>query len=582
MKNPLNQWLIKITSNFIILIVLILVLAFNVTAGTQDEKGIEERISRLLQNKIEFDSLKTIIKEMIHTWDTNYLCIQLDKIIAATSKDENSKSHVLALIAYGQCRTKKTMPRLNEAYRIALKNNYTDLLAHTLDTKGVIFKEKGMYDSLLVTLLEAKDIYEENANTKALVPILHSTADLYFRGKFYDKAEALYLKILEQKGDQAEWEFWRNTVILNNLGLIEIKRAHYGKALDYFKKAYNIIIADSTISRFGMAMGYNILRFSDCYLRMGKDRLASLYYDKSLPYVVKNKMYTELTELYTIKSKLFFRKGETDSSLVYAQKAYNTFQKNKSSKNSLLDIYKLFYNIFNQVKDYKQANTYLTLFANLQDSLNHDAQSAREMQILAGNEYQQSVRKINDLKTKNYLLITLITFTLLFLMIVFSFYIRLKKANKRLVDKSLEIVEADCLTNENKGTATKNLSDDTQEQLDLIYALNQLMKQERTYLKSDLSIKEVAKKLNTNRTYLSRAINMVLKKNFVVYVNELRIKEAIRGISAGDYSKFTIEGIASEVGFNNRVSFNSAFKKYTGTLPSYFISEVSKRGYPSA
>jgi len=85
----------------------------------------------------------------------------------------------------------------------------------------------------------------------------------------------------------------------------------------------------------------------------------------------------------------------------------------------------------------------------------------------------------------------------------------------------------------------------------------------------------VAYHLNTNRTYLSSAINIVLKKSFTTYINDLRVKEAIRKISSKEFKQMTIEGISLEVGFNNRDSFNTAFKKYTGVLPSYFIKNFA-------
>ena len=66
------------------------------------------------------------------------------------------------------------------------------------------------------------------------------------------------------------------------------------------------------------------------------------------------------------------------------------------------------------------------------------------------------------------------------------------------------------------------------------------MKNEKIYLKNDISINNVSHQLNTNRTYLSNAINVCLKKSFVAYINELRIKEAVNGISLGQYKDMTL------------------------------------------
>ena len=58
-------------------------------------------------------------------------------------------------------------------------------------------------------------------------------------------------------------------------------------------------------------------------------------------------------------------------------------------------------------------------------------------------------------------------------------------------------------------------------------------------------------RMKINRTYLSRAINNCSGKNFNVYINEFRIKEAIKLMSADD-KKFSLEGFAFETGFNER------------------------------
>jgi len=40
--------------------------------------------------------------------------------------------------------------------------------------------------------------------------------------------------------------------------------------------------------------------------------------------------------------------------------------------------------------------------------------------------------------------------------------------------------------------------------------------------------------------------------------------------------KYTIAAISEEIGFNNSETFTNAFKKITGTLPSYFIKLLNE------
>ena len=203
------------------------------------------------------------------------------------------------------------------------------------------------------------------------------------------------------------------------------------------------------------------------------------------------------------------------------------------------------------------------------------------MQVLAESDYQREKEKLSSLETKNYFLLTIAISVFIFLMILSLFYFRLRSAHLKLVEKNIEIasVNRTLEKKEKKGISPNNSITKTisSKQIELFENFENYMKNEKAYLKNDISINYISHQLNTNRTYLSNAINACLKKSFIAYINELRIKEAVNRITLGQYKEMTIEGIAIEVGFNNRVSFNTAFKKYTGVLPSYFLSEISKR-----
>jgi len=554
---------------------------FSVNLKAQSAHNIDKRVAHLIDNGVQFDSLKLVIRDIIHTRDTAYLHNQLKKIIKVTSKNKDSKQYVFTLIGYGQLRDKKTIPFLNEAYTIAQKNNYTSMLGQILDTKVLVFKERAQNDSLLVSLLKAKDLHEKSGSKEALIPILHATADLYYSVKLYDQAQKIYREIIAKKGRLVEWNFWRHSVILNDLGLIEMKRGNYGDAIKYFNKSLKIIKADTSSSRYGIALAYNQLQLAKCYLKIQNNTLANHYYKQSIDNCLKHNMTDELMQLYTLKSDLLYSESKIDSSLAYTKKSFNLFNKEKRFKNNLLPIYTSFYKIFKNLGQYKKADSYLKLYTNLNDSINSNAQSVRNIQVLEENKYLKKAAKVNLLKTRNYTLLALVIFSFVIISIVYTNNIKLNKAYLKLVDKSLEAAHAPVNSAKNKEELTLNKTHNdvhaVKENFELVKKLKQFIEDDKVFLQNELSINDVAHHLNTNRTYLSRAINIVLKKSFTNYINDLRIKEAIRKISSQYFKQITIEGISEEVGFNNRVSFNAAFKKYTGILPSYFIKKISQR-----
>ena len=97
------------------------------------------------------------------------------------------------------------------------------------------------------------------------------------------------------------------------------------------------------------------------------------------------------------------------------------------------------------------------------------------------------------------------------------------------------------------------------------------MHDQKLYCNSELSLAELASRLNTQPNHLSQVINEREGKNFYDYINSLRIEE-FKQLSAGaDSRKYTLLALAQQCGFNSKSSFNRYFKKVTGQSPSEFI-----------
>lgn len=107
--------------------------------------------------------------------------------------------------------------------------------------------------------------------------------------------------------------------------------------------------------------------------------------------------------------------------------------------------------------------------------------------------------------------------------------------------------------------------------------LNELMNHEKAYLNGNLKLSDLATRLNTNTSYLSKVINELSGENFCNYLNHLRVSEARRLLADPGNQHLTIEGIAQSVGFNSKSAFNTAFKKYTSQTPSEFINSSISR-----
>ena len=116
----------------------------------------------------------------------------------------------------------------------------------------------------------------------------------------------------------------------------------------------------------------------------------------------------------------------------------------------------------------------------------------------------------------------------------------------------------------------------------LLQKLLQLMEKERVYQNNELRLSILAEQLNTTPHHLSQVINESLGKSFSEFINEYRVKEAQQMLSDPENRQTYIIDIAYAAGFNNKTSFNKAFKEATGMSPSVFrkakIKDVAKNG----
>jgi AraC-like DNA-binding protein len=108
--------------------------------------------------------------------------------------------------------------------------------------------------------------------------------------------------------------------------------------------------------------------------------------------------------------------------------------------------------------------------------------------------------------------------------------------------------------------------------------VEQLILTEALYKNPELSLTTLAKKLNTNPSFLSKVINSGFGINFNDFVNRYRVQEVKTSLSDPDNANITIMSLAYDAGFNSKATFNRAFKKFTGKNPRDFSVNFGNTG----
>ena len=276
-----------------------------------------------------------------------------------------------------------------------------------------------------------------------------------------------------------------------------------------------------------------------------------------------------LRESFFYKTICFKNLQQEDSAILYAKHALA----NKTLKKSkLIAIYDILSNEYVQKNQLDSAYKYSKLTLN-EFNLARDRKQ-KTFQLL----YDNDIKKINKLnqtilnkeKSKN---LKSAAFYFLIILIVSSlFLIKRKKYKKEINQKEEELK----VINDNKEKSKVNYNIEVNLENKILEKIQEIEKTHE-YLHDNFSINTLAESLNTNSTYISFVFNKHHEKTFTLYYTQKKIEYAVKLLKDDKaYEKYSIEGLAKEVGYKNASAFTRAFKKFMNITPSAYIKNLNK------
>ena len=555
-----------------------------------------------VSSSLHIDSLENLLKPLDGAEKLAVL-IELSTSIQATSLEKSRN--------YAQ-----------EALKLSITLNDKKASAQALTQLSYVYLFLERMDSALVNARKALKLYEELGDTDGIVDINNRYAYLYLKLGSYDKAMAYSLKSVrlhEETGNRTHSERTLNNLglvyqglqeyeksleyfqasldycyevqnepfaalVLNNIGIVHAKQGDYKNGLVFFEQAFSI--NDRLGDLFHASS--NLGNIGGAHKVMGDYDKAIIYYQKSLDILEGNTSNSlaliSLGEVHTILKE--FKIAEK-----YLNKSLELHGESNSQYKSLC--YKSFSEIYKAQGNDTKALEYYELYIRLKDSAFNEESDRRLAMLQVSYETdkkeQQIMQQEEKLRVQKNLLISLLlglAAILVFSGIIHAQKTRLKKANMELAFKNLEIVETEKragppsrprdqkLTQEISKYTGSSL-DETQKQ-ELLNNILFAMESEKVFTQDNMNLSNLAKHLDTNSKYVSQVINERINKNFSTFLNEYRVKEARFRLSQPESGKLTIEAIATEVGFQSISTFNTAFKKYTGITPSFFMKSVQE------
>ncbi|MDP2304036.1 MAG: helix-turn-helix domain-containing protein [Ignavibacteria bacterium] len=595
MNNSLNKTIKR-------LLILLLLLAIN-SSFAQTQKDVEQMIENFAtaQANEQEAQLEEIISILLSK-DTTYAREQVARLVEITANYESEdralvKALSLMYSAYYGAPQKKIIS-LKKAFEVANRYKFFKIMGMAKADISDAYRQFFQYDSAMSALWDAR-LYFENANLHdEVISITHRIADYYYDADLPDRAEELYLELLKTNGKKTEksWKVFRYIVLTNNLGLIEIKRKNYKKAEGYFLISLNnrLTYKGGILDKHDSTqLAYIYMQLTRVNLSQNRLTSANENYEKSLRFTQDVRWNENFVSLFILKAKIYSANSEYKPALDYLTKA-SDLSKTYASASIILELYSTYAEVYHKLKDSEKAYYWFQKYHTMKDSISIQKKAAAFLQIKAEKENEINRNEIISLQREKYILLTASAIILFGLGTLLVILFLKRKADRMLIDKSIEVMETEekyehkivevlqeeILKDEFETiveTAEDKVFDESNIKFTkIISRFEKIISEEKLYLNHTLNLEDLAERMAINRTYLSRAINQILKTNLNSYINDLRVKESIRSITLKESNHFSIEGIAKEVGFNNRTSFIAAFKKYTGVTPSFFIKKVNE------
>ncbi len=362
----------------------------------------------------------------------------------------------------------------------------------------------------------------------------------------------------------------------------------YSSGLNHLKKIDSVDIINKKVTRLSLKSKdstlYNRILISSAithYLKKEyKSSLDSLEKSIQVNQNRTTRIGTEVTINYYL-GKIYFEQGKHELAIKYIKKVDSlAFTKNYFPP-GLRENYELLIQFYKEKNDAKKQLFYIDRLLTVDSIMDNDVKYlSREM----NNEYttpnlilekQRIIDSLEKSKSK-----TKIIFTILFICLILLFLWNRKKQKlykKRFQEllKKTSSVEGKEILIENDQPKNNKIPEEIVH--DILLRLENF-ETKKGYLKKNLTVVNLAKKLDTNSKYFSKVINTYKNKSFTNYINELRIHYVIEKLKTNPkFRKYTIKAIANDIGFNTTEAFSKSFYKITDIYPSFFIKELEKQ-----
>jgi AraC-like DNA-binding protein len=504
--------------------------------------------------------------------------VYLKSILAKGKKEPNSDMisfayENIALLSKGNLKTTYADSLL--AFTTKIKDN--DLIANAYIVYGSIHYAQKKYLKALDSFIAANKFADNTKDEYLKNTIKYHIATLKIYLGFYEESEKLliesarYFKVVDTAG-------YVNS--LHALSLCYNKTGKYALCTSINNEGLKVSQHTNTVDRNYFIHSEGINQYSLKNYKIAIQKLTA-----SIPVLAKSGDFANETVGYFYIGKSYLGLKDTLKALEYLRKVDRAFLEKNYIRPDLRENYEILINYYKKKQDTKMQLHYV------EKLLKADSVLTNNFRYISGKvhkEYdshklelarEKLTKELEAQENTNYILYLTVAI-LFFLSLFFIYRYYINQRNYRQKYEELMLNSTNTIDEPHPVTEIK----DEPKQLDInpevvASILKQLSKFEanKKFLQKDLTLVNLAGTFNTNTNYLSKVINHSRHKNYITYLNDLRI-DYIVGLLKTDqrFRNYTIKALAEEAGFSTAQHFSKAFYAHTGIYPSYFVTELNR------
>lgn len=484
---------------------------------------------------------------------------------------------------------------LMEAEKIRVEfKKHPSIYADFATLRSDIYTERGQYELALETGLKLLELVEKSADEYGLMKANAALSHYYLRIENFPRALSFCLKGLDYIIKLKEMKYIFPKV--DEIARMTAKLGNTRKALEIYDFYLDLEKKLPPPGSYIQSVVY--MNMAEIYMGNGNFIKAQDYLTLSLRLCLENNYGFRIPRAYNLEGALSLMRKDTLKAILNYEKSLeaaeriNAFAMVKSNSAILEELYE-------KNNQFAKAYEYKTLHKAIVDSL-FSNETEQRISIL------EARRKIKDVTQQNKILeleyesqqgryqnmIMILFFALIFTALAFFAYLKLRSKNRILYDRTIELAQVQWnLQNqlnsfENReyidkpshknGHASDQIQTIDGELKEIIMGKLNKLEKSNFFLDQGCNLHQLAERLKTNHKYLSQVINQEKKSNFNNYINELRINYLLaKLVKDEEFRNSKLSYIAVSVGYNNLNTFNAAFKKRQGILPSYFIDQLN-------